>query len=75
MTRRLLCGLRDPWRTFLPQPTNKIRIISQLKVIVEVIFDEFIDTDIVGLEAQMEHLDVEMLHQLIDHLGSGAIQN
>src|SRR5205814_4311353 len=48
--------------------------LAQLKVIVEVIFDEFIDSYIVGLEAQVEYSSADLANTVIPHLGEGVMR-
>lgn len=61
-------------RILLPIFETDRQYAIQLKVIVEVIFDEFIDSYIVGLENQMEHSAAELSSQVIGVLGRGVIR-
>ena len=45
-----------------------------MKVVTEVIFDEFIDSFIVGLQAQLEHSSAELSSQIIPNIGKGVIR-
>ena len=67
-----------PWHTYprvsLPPSERAPDYLAQLKVITEIIFDEFIDSYIVGLEAQLEHSSAELSSQTIPNIGQGVIR-
>lgn len=64
----------DYGRILLPAAEDDHQYVMKLKVIVEVILDEFIDSYIVGLEAQLEHSAAELWTQVIRPLGSDVIR-
>jgi len=61
------------WQTYpriaLPTSEHSPNYLAQLKVITEVIFDEFIDSYIVGLKAQMDHSLADLSSQSIPNVG------
>ena len=67
-----------PWHTYprvsLPPSERASDYLAKLKIVTEVIFDEFIDSYIVGLEAQLEHSSAELSFQTIPNIGSGVIR-
>jgi hypothetical protein len=66
-----------PWHTYprvsLPPWERASDYLAKLKIVTEVIFDEFIDSYIVGLEAQLEHSSAELSFQTIPNIDSGVI--
>lgn len=61
-------------RICLPPSERAPDYLAQPKVVTELIFDEFIDSYIVGLEALLEHSSSDMAEIVVPQVGAGVIR-